>query len=128
MIYRSVLAKELISLGYNIEKTREDGLFEIEGFTRKQIEAFSNRRMKILSLMEEQGLSGTHAAQAVTLHSRERKEEIDRSLCHQRWVERAKEVGLNVQGMVEKSKVKSVGMMKRSRQKWRGGARRSITT
>ena len=32
MIYRSALAKAVKTLGYEIEQTREDGLFEIKGF------------------------------------------------------------------------------------------------
>ena len=104
MIYRSYLAKELKSLGYSIRKTREDGLFEVAGFTRQDIEAFSKRRVKILEVMQEQGLFGSQAAQAVTLSTRETKLPIDRQKLNEQWRIRANEQGLNLNDNVTHAK------------------------
>jgi len=103
MIYRAELAKELKALGYKIEKTREDGLFEIAGFTREQIEEFSQRRVKILEVMKEFGLFGPEAAQAMALMGREGKQPIDRDKLHGVWAERAREAGINLDGLIQES-------------------------
>lgn len=104
MIYRSALAMELKALGYQIEKTREDGLFEIVGFSREEIEAFSKRRVKIVEVMKERGLFGVHAAQEVTLNTRESKVAIDRAKLDEHWATRAKELDLNLEGLIKTSK------------------------
>lgn len=103
MIYRSALAKELKEIGYKIEKTREDGLFEVAGFSRDQIEAFSKRRVKILEVMNELGLFGAEAAQSVTLGLRENKTPIDREKLEAHWQGRAQELGINLSEIVEVS-------------------------
>ena len=103
MIYRAELAKELKSLGYKIEKTREDGLFEVAGFTREQIETFSQRRVKILEVLKEFGLFGPEAAQAVALNLREGKQPIDRDKLQGVWAERAREAGIDLNGLIQES-------------------------
>ena len=103
MIYRSALAMELKALGYQIEKTREDGLFEVAGFTRDDIESFSKRRIKIIEVMKEQGLFGVQAAQEVTLNTRASKVPVDREKLHEHWRERAAEIGLDLEGIIGKS-------------------------
>ncbi|MBU2546757.1 MAG: conjugative relaxase [Gammaproteobacteria bacterium] len=101
MIYRSALAKELKELGYTIEKTREDGLFEVAGFTREHIEAFSQRRVKIVEVMKEQGLFGAQAAQAVTLGLREYKIAIDREKLEAHWQERIQGLGVDLNEIIK---------------------------
>ncbi len=103
MIYRSALARELKGLGYEIEKTREDGLFEISGFSRDQIEAFSTRRVKIIEVMEKLGISGAEAAQSVTLSLREGKQAIDRDKLQEGWQERAIESGIDGESLMNLS-------------------------
>lgn len=51
-IYRNQLALKVQELGYSIE-TKEDGLFEIDGFTPEQLQTVSKRRQQILSKLKE---------------------------------------------------------------------------
>ena len=51
-IYRNQLAHKVKELGYSIE-TKENGLFEIEGFTPEQLQGLSKRRQQILSKVEK---------------------------------------------------------------------------
>ena len=106
MIYRSALAMELKKLGYKIEKTREDGLFEVAGFSRNQIETFSQRRIKILEVMNDLGLFSAEAAEAVTLGLREQKAPIDRNKLDEHWQQRAQEANIDLGGFVKKSKAR----------------------
>ena len=46
-VYRSELAREAQSLGYAIDVTGADGRWELEGYTREQVMAFSRRRQDI---------------------------------------------------------------------------------
>lgn len=53
-IYRSELAAECRKLGYEIELHPKE-LFEIKGYTREQIEAFSKRHEQIVTKLKEGG-------------------------------------------------------------------------
>ncbi|OWY64277.1 hypothetical protein B7486_48150 [cyanobacterium TDX16] len=53
-IYRNELALECQKLGYEIEPHPKE-LFEIQGYTREQIEAFSKRYQQILEKLAESG-------------------------------------------------------------------------
>jgi conjugative relaxase-like TrwC/TraI family protein len=46
-VYRSELAREVQKLGYRIEVTAPNGAWELEGYTREQVMAFSQRRQDI---------------------------------------------------------------------------------
>ena len=107
MIYRSQLAQSLKELGYDIEKTREDGLFEVKGFSRDQIEAFSKRRVKIVEVMTEWGLFGAEAAQKANLVTRQNKTPVDRDKLHEHWQTRVQELGINLDKMIASASLKS---------------------
>jgi len=55
-VYMTELANRVQDIGYRIER-RPDGAFELAGFTREQIEAFSERRQDIQHLMAENGIT-----------------------------------------------------------------------
>ncbi|HEY9845462.1 MAG TPA: MobF family relaxase, partial [Candidatus Caenarcaniphilales bacterium] len=57
-LYRQELALECLKLGYEIEKHPKE-LFEIKGYTREQIEAFSKRHEQILGKVAQIGESPT---------------------------------------------------------------------
>lgn len=107
MIYRSQLAQSLKELGYDIEKTREDGLFEVKGFSRDQIEAFSKRRVKIVEVMTEWGLFGAEAAQKANLVTRQNKTPVNRDKLHEHWQSRVQELGINLDKMIASASLKS---------------------
>src|SRR5206468_2954917 len=63
-VYLSALAREVQQLGYRIQLI--DGKYaawELQGYSRAQIMAFSNRRKDIEEQMARLGLSGPRAAQ-----------------------------------------------------------------
>jgi conjugative relaxase-like TrwC/TraI family protein len=77
-VYRSELARNVQGLGYRIQITGSKGEWEIEGYTREQIMAFSRRREDIQQRMAETGLQGPKAAQIVTLETRGKKKPMTR--------------------------------------------------
>ena len=94
-IYRSELAKEVQRLGYRIQITESDGAWELEGYTREQVMAFSQRRSEIQEGMAASGYSGAKAAQIVALQSRQAKRDYDESELKAQWKRRAAEYGID---------------------------------
>jgi conjugative relaxase-like TrwC/TraI family protein len=70
-VYRSELAREVQRLGYRIEITADRGAWELEGYSREQVMAFSQRRQEIERRMAESGLNGARAAQLIALETRQ---------------------------------------------------------
>ena len=95
--YRNALAQRLQALGYAITPTligRVPG-FEIAGYDRALLDAFSGRRREILQMLESNGLPYTPAlAQMAALHTRRRKVDIGLAELIPRWRARARELGL----------------------------------
>ena len=95
--YRNALAQRLQALGYAITPTligRIPG-FEIAGYDRSFLDAFSGRRREILQMLEANGLPYTPAlAQMAALHTRRRKVDIGLAELIPQWRARAREVGL----------------------------------
>jgi conjugative relaxase-like TrwC/TraI family protein len=98
-VYRSELAREVQSLGYRIEVTTGYGAWELEGYSREQVMAFSHRRQDIEQGMAEKGLSGPKAAQIVALQSRQAKTDYDQGALKAEWEQRAIENGIDVRQM-----------------------------
>ncbi len=72
-----------------------NGVADIEGFTRDQIEAFSQRRQQIEAWRDTQGLPDTPAAnEAATLATRTTKQDHPLDTLRQHWLGRGTEVGL----------------------------------
>ena len=95
--YRNDLAKRLRELGYELTPTTVGGLpsFEIAGWSREWLEAFSTRRRDILRHMADEGLEYTTAnAQAAALATRGRKAEPVRGELARLWRNRAADLGL----------------------------------
>ncbi len=103
-LYRAELADRLRGLGYEIEVQKKNGEFELVGFTREQIEAFSLRRQQILERMAERGLTTAEGAAMATLDTRRAKQPVvDRDALHQEWKIRAREAALELR-IPERSK------------------------
>ncbi len=75
-VYMTELAKNVQQLGYSIVRG-SDGSFELAGFTRKQIEAFSERSQDIVRLKTERSITSPKAARDIVLETRRAKREHD---------------------------------------------------
>ena len=94
-LHEAVLRRELTErLGVRWQPVR-NGMADIEGFTRSQIDAFSRRRAQAEAWREEQGLPETAAArQAAVLATRSPKRDHSLVELEVEWRQRAGEVGL----------------------------------
>ena len=90
-VYRSELAREALSLGYDIRVTGADGRWELEGYSREQVMAFSRRRRDIEQALAQNGLSGAAAAQNIAHQSRLSKKPYDEGELREEWRMRARD-------------------------------------
>ena len=97
-VHEAVLRKELTErLGVRWQPVH-NGMADIEGFTRPQIDAFSQRRQQAETWREQQGLPDTAAAgQAAVLATRTPKQDHPLETLEADWRQRAAEVGLTSQ-------------------------------
>ena len=95
--YRNELARRLQALGMAVTPTlvgRVPG-FELAGYERSFLDAFSGRRREILAHLERLGLPYTPAlAQMAALHTRRRKREVGLAELVPAWRDRARALGL----------------------------------
>jgi conjugative relaxase-like TrwC/TraI family protein len=94
-IYRSELSQYVQGLGYGIHVNRSDGRWELEGYTREQVMAFSTRRQQIENKMAALSVTGAKAAQIVALETRASKEQYDETQLKAEWQQRAAEYGID---------------------------------
>ena len=95
--YRNALALRLQALGYAITPTLVGRIpgFEIAGYERALLDAFSGRRREILTWLEAHGLAYTPAlTRMAALHTRRRKVDIGLGVLIPQWRARAKTLGL----------------------------------
>lgn len=90
MQYQSQLAKRLEVLGYAIS-WRENGLFEVDGFSREQLQSFSKRRRQIESVKKQ---DSWRARQTSALLTRPTKKIATGKELLKLWEETAEAVGL----------------------------------
>ena len=91
--YRQELARRLIELGYRIETTMIGGVpgFEIAGYPRAMLDAFSSRRREILAWLDAHGLPySASLTQQAALITRKRKFQKDLDTLKTEWRARAK--------------------------------------
>ena len=95
--YRNELAMRLQAMGMAVTPTlvgRVPG-FELAGYDRRFLDAFSGRRREILAHLERLGLPYTpQLAQMAALHTRRRKEDVGLSELVPEWRARARALGL----------------------------------
>jgi conjugative relaxase-like TrwC/TraI family protein len=77
-VYMTELANRVQQIGYHIER-RPDGAFELAGYTREQIEAFSERHQEIQQRMARDGITDPRsmAARKIGAIGRKSKAEHD---------------------------------------------------
>jgi len=98
-IYKAELAKSLQELGYSIRLVDDKGNFELAHISRDQIEAFSARSRVIEEALANEGKTRATATtlekQVIALATRPRKDESDREIVKQYWVEKSRELGID---------------------------------
>ncbi|WP_454887361.1 MobF family relaxase [Sphingomonas oryzagri] len=100
-IQNAFLREEVTKLGYEPELVGKYGSFEIGNIARSVIMAFSTRRRQILEAFREARHQTPEARNAMTLATREKKEEIeDREGLYERWQAQARELGVDLPAIV----------------------------
>ena len=96
-VYRQDLARRLLALGFRIESTMIGGVpgFEIAGYGREFVDAFSSRRREILAWLDEHGLPWSAAlTQQAALITRRKKTDKDIDDLRAEWKARVERLGL----------------------------------
>ena len=96
--YRQELAQRLLALGFAIEATMIGGVpgFEIAGYGRAFVDAFSSRRREILAWLDKHGLPWSAAlTQQAALITRKKKADRDVDELRAEWKARAEALGLS---------------------------------
>jgi len=96
-VYRAELAREVQTLGYAIDIGTKDGRWELEGYGREQVMAFSLRRQEIEQELAKLGVNGAAAAQIAAHRSRLSKDQRDEQTLKKEWRERASAYGIQVE-------------------------------
>ncbi len=97
--YRNELARRLLALGYELQETMIGPVpgFEIAGWEKRTLDAFSTRRREIVDHIDEKGWDYNAAtAQAAALKTRKRKKEPHREILTGMWRERAEDLGIDL--------------------------------
>jgi conjugative relaxase-like TrwC/TraI family protein len=103
-IYRSELAREVQQLGYRVKVAGQDGRWELDGYTREQVMAFSRRRRDIEQALAREGLAGAEAAQNLAHRTRLSKDHRDEGSLREEWRSRAQEYGIDVEHHLSQSR------------------------
>ena len=75
-VYMTELARNVQQLGYQITRGPK-GSFELAGYTREQIEAFSERCQDIERLKAQRGITSARAAREIIIETRKAKRQHD---------------------------------------------------
>lgn len=93
-VYRSEIARTLDRLGYGVE-VRKDGSVGIDGFSREDLDVFSQRRAEVLKYVRAAGSTTGRLGQKAAQASRPAKRrDVDRDSLVAAWRERAREHGI----------------------------------
>jgi len=103
-VYRSELAGEVQQLGYEIRIAGRDGRWELDGYTREQVMAFSRRRQDIEQTLAREGRAGAEAAQNIAHRTRLSKDHRDEESLKAEWRSRALQYGIEVERHLSQSR------------------------
>ena len=95
-VYRSELARQVQQLGYSIKIAGRDGRWELDGYTREQVMAFSRRRQDIEQALAREGLAGAKAAQNIAHRTRLAKDHRDEASLKAEWRSRVQKYGIEI--------------------------------
>ncbi len=103
-VYRSELAREVRQRGYEIRVAGQDGRWELDGYTRDHVMAFSRRRQEIEQALAREGLVGAEAAQNIAHRTRRSKDQREEQALKEEWRSRAQEYGIHIERYVAQSR------------------------
>jgi conjugative relaxase-like TrwC/TraI family protein len=103
-VYRSELAREVRQRGYEIRVAGQDGRWELDGYTRDHVMAFSRRRQEIEQALAREGLVGAEAAQNIAHRTRRSKDQREEQALKEEWRSRAQEYGIQIERYVAQSR------------------------
>ena len=111
-IYRNELGYELQKLGYHLD-CKDNGLFEIKGYTQKQLDTFSKRSLEIKEAVGENASS--QEKEYAALRTRITKDkESNRDDLHKYWLEEVKSKNV-VHPQPDKSLIASMAELEKNR-------------
>lgn len=115
-VYRSEMARSLDRLGYSVE-VRRDGSVGIAGFSRQDLDVFSQRRAEVLRYVREAGTTTGRLGQKAAEASRSTKrKDVDRDSLVAAWRERAREHGIAARDLRPKGPRRSLDVRAEARQ------------
>lgn len=99
-MYRQELARQVVKLGYGIDKKtgKHASMFEISGVSQDLIDKFSSRSQEVEAALEKQGLDRDTATakqkDTASVSTRQKKSEIDHHQLRQEWLQLTANSGL----------------------------------
>ena len=102
--YHIALANELGRLGFSIEATGRNGLFDVKGIPKSAIRYFSARNAEIEDELQKLGTTSSASvalASATAKRTRRAKNELDVDQREQVWAEAAESNGIELHGLAE---------------------------
>lgn len=107
-IYHGALRKGLEELGYEKVATGKHGAFEVAGFNRETVMAFSQRRAEIIDVMAQLGATSPQAAETIALKTRPPKREAELGAKQNHWSDRLVAVGLDLRSIISDAQGRAV--------------------
>ncbi|PZR46018.1 MAG: conjugal transfer protein [Paraburkholderia fungorum] len=105
VIYKAELAGGLKALGYELEYAENGVDFEIKGFTREHVEAYSTRAAQVRDALLKRGIDPGEASfdsrRVAKLDSRAAKQEHPREVLQEIWEDTARTAGIDVRAVVQ---------------------------
>ncbi|GHG07144.1 MobF family relaxase [Thalassotalea marina] len=101
LVYRSKLAELTKELGYTPVWDKESGTFELNEIRQDHIDEFSQRRSEIKSYAEEHDLNTAEEMAEAATRTRASKKNIPTQEIINSWDNRARELGVNFEALVE---------------------------
>lgn len=97
-VYQAELAKGAKEAGFEL-RYEKNGTWELAHISRDEIEHFSTRGIQVEERLAEDGKTRATATaaekQRATMETRAKKENVERDALHERWVQRAKDLGID---------------------------------
>lgn len=126
--YRMNFAQNLMKLGYDIEQTSKNGLFEIANVPKDLITHFSKRRIEIEKIINDSGRDGsdkititlnrytkyekqvnTTVSSMATIYSRAKKKTLQQDELQQHWTQQLQLAGFDrkvIENFIDQAKIK----------------------
>jgi conjugative relaxase-like TrwC/TraI family protein len=103
-MYRSALAKEVVKLGYSINRTGKGCMFEISDVPNEVIKNFSKRREDIKDMLGNFREKGGKAASVAALITRSRKQSLSQEEKSEIWHKQAEVLNFDAKAVVAAAK------------------------